>query len=75
MSCFQIRDANTVTTESRGTEYTVTRRPDGTFRVYVVNAMVKAYRRGFAIGKDFTTLAEVESKYKGLRGVSGAFTA
>lgn len=72
MATFQIIDANTVTTTKRGTEYTVKRHGIG-FRVYVVNNMVTAYRRGYAIGRDFATLAEVEKKYKGLAGVAAAF--
>lgn len=75
MASFQIINPDTATTEARGTEYTVTRRPDGSFRVFVVNAMVKAYRRGLATGRDFATLAEVENAYKGLQGISGAFEA
>jgi hypothetical protein len=70
---FQIINAKTVTARSRGTDYAVTRRPEGGFRVYVVNAMVRACRKGYAIGRDFISLAEVEAAYKGLRGVSGAF--
>lgn len=73
MSTYKIIDADTVTTSgSFGAEYTVTRH-GSSFRVYVVNAMVKAYSRGFAVGRDFETLAEVEKAYKGLRGVAGAF--
>ena len=72
MSSFQMIDSNTVQATVRGTEYTVVRRQYG-FRVYVVNAMVRAYRNGYAIGKDFASLAAVEAAYKGLRGVAGAF--
>jgi len=72
MNAFQILDANTVTIQARGSEYTVMRH-NGGFRVYCVNASSLAYRRGFPVGRQFATLAAVEQAYKGLRGVTGAF--
>lgn len=72
MNAFQIVDMNTVTTNARGSRYTVTRIQGG-FRVYCVNASSRAYNRGFPIGREFETLAQVEAAYKGLQGVSGAF--
>jgi hypothetical protein len=62
----------TVKTTMNGTEYTVMRYRDG-FRVFVVNAMVQAYRNGFATPRDFATLEAVEKKYKGLAGVAAVF--
>jgi hypothetical protein len=38
--------------------------------MYTVNAMVRAYNRGYAIPKFFATLAEVEAKYKAWRGIA-----
>lgn len=70
---FQIIDSNTVTTQARGSEYTVIRNTEG-FRVYCVNASSKAYRRGFPVGRHFPTIGGVEAAYKGLRGISGAFS-
>lgn len=69
---FQIIDSNTVTTTTRGSDYTVIRKGEY-FYVWCVNASSRAYRRGFPVPRMFKTLAEVEQAYKGLHGVAGAF--
>lgn len=72
MPSFQIISENEVRTEARGAEYTVLRCFGG-FRVFCVNASSRAYRRGYPVGRQFSTLDDVEQAYKGLQGISGAF--
>lgn len=55
---------------SRGNDFTLRFEPTyGKWAMYTVNAMVKAYNRGYATPKFFATLEEVESKYKAWRGI------
>lgn len=54
---------------SRGADMTLIKRNER-WEVYVVNATVKAYRRGVASPKYFDNLAEIESKYKSWAGIS-----
>lgn len=53
----------------RGNEMTLIRYSDG-WRMYTVNAMVRAYRNGYAAGKYFASLTAVEKHYKSWRGIS-----
>jgi len=54
---------------ARGCDYTL-RCESGKWAMYVVNAAVHAWRRGYAIPKYFDSLKEVEEKYKSWRGIS-----
>lgn len=54
---------------ARGCDYTLKFEGDR-WAMYVVNAAVRAWNRGFAIPKYFETLAEVETKYKAWRGIA-----
>jgi hypothetical protein len=54
---------------ARGSDMTLVNN-NGIWEMYVVNAAVKAYRRGIASPKRFSTLAEVEEKYNSWIGIS-----
>jgi len=54
---------------SRGAEMTLIR-ADGQWEMYVVNASVRAWRNGVAIPKFFSTLEDVETRYKSWRGIA-----
>lgn len=56
-------------TVSRGNEFTLIKEKDR-WAMYVVNAAVRAWNRGFAAPKYFNSLQEVEEKYKTWRGIS-----
>jgi hypothetical protein len=61
----------TFTLTARGCDMTLTFDPVyGKWVMYSVNAMVRAYNRGFATPKFFATLADVEAKYKAWRGIA-----
>lgn len=73
---FTRKDVDTVETTQGAHHYTVTRKAAAGrtyYVVHVVNPMVRAYRRGFAFGKSFNTLADVERAYKGLAGIAAFF--
>ncbi len=55
--------------ESRGNKMTLVKEGDE-WAMYVVNASVRAWRRGYAIPRYFASLDEVEKKYKTWRGIS-----
>lgn len=61
-------DANTFKLNARGNEMTLKRYRTG-WEMYVVNAAVRAWNRGYAIPKYFDTLEEVEAKYKTWSGI------
>jgi rRNA processing protein Krr1/Pno1 len=66
-------DNNTFRLNARGSEMTLKRSKDG-WNMHTVNAAVRAWNRGFAIPKSFSTLAEVEAKYKSWRGIASLAT-
>lgn len=59
---------------ARGCDYTLKRENDR-WAMYVVNAAVRAWNRGFAIPKYFDSLEAVEAKYKAWAGISNLAAA
>lgn len=62
-------DDNTFELTARGAVMTLTREGDR-WVMYTVNAVVRAYRNGYATPKYFGSLVDVEAKYKTWRGVA-----
>ncbi len=60
----------TFTQKVRGNEFTLKRLENGEWEMTVINAAVKAYRNGFAVPRVFSSLEEVEARYKSWRGFS-----
>lgn len=54
---------------ARGCDYTL-KSENGRWAMYVVNAAVRAWNRGFATPKYFDDLAAVEAKYKAWAGIT-----
>ena len=54
---------------ARGNEFVLEKKGDQ-WAVTVMNGMVKAYNRGFAVPKYFNSLQEVEDKYKSWKGIT-----
>jgi len=54
---------------ARGCDYTL-KSENGRWAMYVVNAAVRAWNRGFATPKYFDNLAAVEAKYKAWAGIA-----
>lgn len=59
---------------ARGAEMTL-KHERGQWAMYVVNAVVRAYRRGYAIPKYFDSLEQVEQTYKTWRGITALVAA
>lgn len=56
--------------KTRGAEMTLEKKSEGRWVMYTVNAVVRAYRGGFATGREFSSLADVEANYKTWRGIA-----
>lgn len=67
-TAIQMITADEFKLSARGCDYTLKREGDR-WAMYVVNAAVRAWNRGFAIPKYFPDLGEVEKKYKAWRGI------
>lgn len=72
-TAIQMINANEYKLTARGCDYTLKLEGDR-WAIYVVNAAVRAWNRGFATPKFFANLSEVEAKYKAWRGIA-ALTA
>lgn len=64
----EMRNEAEYSLSSRGCEYTL-KFENGRWAMYVVNAAVRAWNRGFATPKYFDNLAAVEKKYKAWVGI------
>jgi hypothetical protein len=62
--------SNTEFKLTRGGHEMTLKKEGAEWAMYTVNAMVKAYNRGFAMPKYFRSLDEVENKYKSWRGIA-----
>lgn len=60
--------------KARGSEMTLQRCDDG-WDMYVVNASVRAWNKGYAVPRHFATLADVEAKYKSWTGIAALVAA
>jgi hypothetical protein len=58
---------------AHGCDYTL-KLENGRWAMYVVNAAVRAWNRGFATPKYFDNLAAVEAKYKSWSGIEALVT-
>lgn len=68
-NAIQLRDDGSYYLTANGCEMTLQK--DGErWAMYSVNAVVKAYRNGYAIPKYFDTLDDVEARYKSWRGIA-----
>lgn len=65
----EMKSAGEFTLSARGCDYTLKLEKDR-WAMYVVNAAVRAWNRGFAVPKYFENLAAVEAKYKAWTGIA-----
>ena len=56
--------------KTRGAEMTLEKKADNRWVMYTVNAVVRAWRGGFPVGREFSSLADVEANYKTWRGIA-----
>jgi hypothetical protein len=69
LSDISMIDERTYKLTSKGNEITFVKK-NGGWDVFLVNASVRAYRRGFATSKFFESIEAVEKHYKSLIGIS-----
>jgi hypothetical protein len=70
----ELRAEDEYALSARGCDYTL-KLENGRWAMYVVNATVRAWNRGFAQPKYFDDLAAVEAKYKAWAGIEILATA
>lgn len=69
MKAIELNADGSYALRANGCDMTLRREGDQ-WVMYSLNAMVRAYRNGYAIPKFFASLADVEAKYKAWRGIA-----